>query len=90
MTAIPPKRNPSEQPARHIAGNKSEPSDAQAGVSERIQEAVMAARKLLVETVDAVDPDTTAEDLLVIVAKYRARLAELVAVLPAPDSDDDA
>jgi len=50
----------------------------------------MAARKLLVDTVDAVDPETPAEELLKIVKDYRARLAELVAVLPVPDSDDIA
>jgi hypothetical protein len=52
------------------------------------KEAVMAARKLLADTVDAVDPETSAQELLEVVKDYRARLAELVAVLPVPDGDE--
>jgi len=84
-------REPFEEPALHSAdGVQAKPSGADGEPPERFREAIMAARKLLVDTVDAVDPETPAEELLKIVKDYRARLAELVAVLPVPDSDDIA
>jgi hypothetical protein len=88
MTGVLPVRKPSEEPDRRgVDGDQADPSHADADASERLREAIVAARSLLVDTVDAVDPDTSAEELLRIVSDYRVRLAELVAVLPVPDSD---
>jgi hypothetical protein len=89
MTAVLPVRIPSKSPATHdAAGDPAESADADAGRSERFWEAVVAARRLLVGTADAVDPDTSAATLLDVVKDYRASLAELVAVLPVPGDDD--
>ncbi len=88
MTGVLPVRKPSEEPDRRGAdGDQADPSHADSDASDRIREAIVAARMLLVGTVDAVDPDTSAEKLLRIVSDYRARLAGLVAVLPVPDGD---
>jgi hypothetical protein len=89
MTGVLPVRKPSEEPVQHSADeDQAEPSGADAEAPERFREAVMAARKLLADTVDAVDPETSAQELLEVVKDYRARLAELVAVLPVPDGDE--
>jgi hypothetical protein len=88
MTGVLPVRKPSEEPDRRRAdGDQVELSDADIDASGRFRQAVVAARKLLADTVDAVDPDTSAGELLRIVRDYRARLAELVAALPVPDGD---
>jgi hypothetical protein len=90
MTAVLPVRNPSRKPAEQDAGGEqTELSFSDAEASKRFWEAVIAARKLLTRTVEAVDPDTPAEQLLGFVKDYRTCLAELVAVLPVPDGGDD-
>jgi hypothetical protein len=50
--------------------------------------AIIAARKLLADTVEAVHPRTPARELFGYVTEYRACLADLVAVLPVPGSGD--
>lgn len=88
MTSVMPVRNPSEEPVQHDPDRyQVDPSAAGAEATERFWEAIVAARKLLTDTVDAVDPDTSAEELLKIVKDYRAHLAEIVAVLPVPGGD---
>jgi hypothetical protein len=90
MAVVLPVRNPSHQPGDPDSDrDQTDPSGTDAGASERFWTAIVGARDLLAGTVDAVDPDTSAEDLLEIVQDYRACLAELVAVLPVPDVSDD-
>ena len=59
-----------------------------AATSERQQMALAAARELLASTVEAINPGTSARDLLACLTGYRARLADLVAASPVPGSQD--
>lgn len=52
--------------------------------------ALVAARELLISTVDAINPGTPARDLLACLARYRAHLATVVAVCPVPYGGDRA
>lgn len=58
--------------------------------SERQQTALAAARELLTSTVEAINPGTSARELLACLTRYRAGLADLVAACTVPASGDDA
>jgi hypothetical protein len=71
------------------AGNKTSQSPGEsASTSNGLESALVAARDLLVGTVEAVNPGTPQRELLGYVTQYRARLADLVAACPAVSSGE--
>ena len=62
--------------------------DTSAGVPDQRDAALAAARQLLAETVEAVNPATPARDLLACLTRYGARLSAIIAARSVPGSGE--